>query len=223
MAERFFARLFGIENASTEMYDLETNQGVVKSTITVYPVDKRVFMVTFYNDIPVVTETGTTTYEGGATKPDWDDVVTVTDGDHASGYTLTVDEGTLDMNVVGTYTISVVATDASGNASDPLEVDITIEDTTAPVITAGAVSVSEANAGTWVPNGTALDIVDGDVTADLVITYAESDDTPIASLALFQTHLDGLAVDGTAKVIYNVDDAEGNSATEVTQVVTIIA
>jgi hypothetical protein len=127
------------------------------------------------------------------------------------------------MDTLGTYTVNVYCEDASGNESNTVDVDITIVDTTVPVITASAVNVTESEAGTWTPDGTASDDYYGDITSDLVITYAESDDTPIATLEAFRTHIDALAVDGTAKVIYNVDDASSNSAVEVTQVVTIIA
>lgn len=130
MAERFFARVMGVENASTEMQDLIDNQGVVKSTITTTPIDTKHLMVTFFNDIPVVAEASgaTTTYTTGTDEPTWADLVEVTDGDHASGHTLAIDTSAVDMVTVGTFKVGYVATDSSGNDSALFELTITIEE-----------------------------------------------------------------------------------------------
>lgn len=225
MADRLITRIVGIENSSSEVDNIMNVQGVAQADINVTVLNDRQLLVYFWNAIPVVSTDGTPTvqFEYGSDEPDWTTYVSVADGDHSTGFTLTVDDSAVDMDTVGTFDVGFIATDSAGNASDEHTITITIVDTTIPVITAEAVDVTESEAGTWTPNGTALDGHDGDITADLVITYAESDDTPIADLSAFQTHIDGLAVDATAKVIYNVDDASGNSATEVTQVVTIVA
>lgn len=130
--------------------------------------------------------------------------------------------GDADFSAKGAATFTYTVTDPDGQAAT-IDVPVIVADDIAPVITAAAEDVTVSAAGTWTPTGTATDVGDGDLTDDLVITYAQADDTPIADLATFQTHLDGLPEGGTAKVIYNVDDAAGNSATEVTQVLTIIA
>jgi hypothetical protein len=119
-------------------------------------------------------------------------------------------------------TVTYTITDPDGQAAT-IEIPVVVADDVSPVITAADVDVSESAVSTWTPTGTATDVGDGSLTSDLVITYAESDNTPIADLAAFRTHLGTLSVGGTAKVIYNVSDAAGNDATEVEQIVTVIA
>ena len=212
MAERFFARVCGLENASTFMTDLITNQGVVKSTITVTPISRHELVVTFYNDIPVLTlaSGAVVEYEYGSDVPNWDTLTDVTDGDHSSAFTYTYVESALDMDTIGVYDVPVTVTDASGNASEPLEIEITIVDTTVPVITDSVGDTSYVTGTTepdWTVGVTALDGYDGDITADIVVTDTAVDMTTV----------------GTFDVTYDVDDASGNSATTVTRTITITA
>jgi hypothetical protein len=212
MAERFFAEYVGLVNATVYMNDLINNKGVVKSTITTTPVNEKYLVVTYYNDIPVLTlaSGAVVEYEYGSDVPNWDTLTDVTDGDHSTGFTYDYVRSSLDMDTIGVYTVPVTVTDASGNASLPLEIEITIVDTTVPVITDAVGDTSYVTGTTepnWATGVTALDEYDGDITADIVIT---------------DTAVDMVTV-GTFDVTYDVDDASGNSATTVTRTITITA
>ena len=229
MAERFFARQAKIEYAGTFMTDLIDNQGVVKSTITTTPVglgSVAYVIFTYFNDIPVVSKAGgaVISYEVGDAAPTWSTLVEVTDGDHASGYTLAIDTSAVDMNTVGTFDVGYVATDASGNVSELFELEITITaDVTIPVITAPNVALNtgdmEVEGYAWVNTATALDNIDGDITADIVATYFKANGTTeLASISLLEQDLyAGL----NCKVKNNVDNSSDNSATEVISTITV--
>ena len=212
MAERFFAEYVGLVNATVYMNDLINNKGVVKSTITTTPVNEKYLVVTYYNDIPVLTlaSGAVVEYEYGSDVPNWDTLTDVADGDHSKGFTYDYVRSSLDMDTIGVYTVPVTVTDASGNASLPLEIEITIVDTTVPVITDAVGDTSYVTGTTepnWATGVTALDGYDGNITADIVIT---------------DTAVDMVTV-GTFDVTYDVDDASGNSATTVTRTITITA
>lgn len=212
MAERFFGINVGLVNASTFMNDLINNKGVVKTTITTTPVSSTHMVVTYYNDIPVLTLAigATVEYEYGSSVPNWDTLTDVTDGDHSSAFVYSIPNGVLDMDTIGVYTVPVTVTDASGNAGEPLDIEITIVDTTVPVITDSVGDTSYVTGTTepnWATGVTALDGYDGDITADIVIV---------------ETAVDMVTV-GTFDVTYNVDDASGNSAVTVTRTITITA
>jgi hypothetical protein len=213
MAERFFARVMGVENASSEMQDLIDNQGVVKSTITTTPIDTKHLMVTFFNDIPVLTlaSGAVTEYEYGSSVPNWDTLTDVADGDHSTGFVYTYVESSLDMDTIGSYTVPVTVTDASGNSSEALDITITIVDTTIPVINDAETLVTTYVTGSvepdWSTGITATDGYDGDITASIVIT---------------DTAVDMVTV-GTFNVTYDVDDSSSNSATTLTKTITISA
>jgi len=213
MAERFFAVPVGVENASAFDTDLRVNKGVVKDTITYTPVSRTYLIATYYNDIPVVTlaDGATTTYEYGSDEPTWSTLVDVTDGDHSSGFVIKVVSSDLDMDVIGDYTVSVTATDASGNVSEALDIDITIEDTTVPVIndaeTLTTTYVTGSDEPDWTTGITATDGYDGDITGDIVVGDSAVDMVTV----------------GTFAVTYDVDDSSGNSAVQVSKTITITA
>ena len=108
------------------------------------------------------------------------------------------------------YSFSVRAKDAAGNvssASNTVNVTtLTPPDTTPPVITLNGASTINLNVGdTYTEQGaTATDNVDGNITANIVITG-----TVNTSAA------------GTYLVNYNVSDAAGNAATQVTRTVVV--
>lgn len=212
MAERFFAKLFSLENASTEMTDLQTNKQVSKDTITVTPVSAKHLVVTYYNDIPVVTlaSGAIVSYEYGSDIPVWSTLVDVTDGDSSTGYTYVVSFNDLDMNTLGTYTVSVTVLDSSGNRSNTLDIDITIVDTTKPIIndaeTLVVTYVSGSSApASWLNGITTTDGYDGDLTASIVVDSSAVDMTTV----------------GTFTITYDVDDSSGNSATQLSKTITI--
>ena len=230
MAERLLARIVGIENIGSEVDNILNAQGIAKADISVQPLDSRRILLYFWNDIPVVATDGTPTvsFEFGSDEPDWTTYVTVTDGDHASGHTLTVDTSEVDMDTVGTFDVGFIATDSAGNASDEHTIEITIVDTGAPVITltSTTVDVTASAVATWTPAtniASAVDDYDGDVSANVTFTYKQetSGGTAIADLAGARTYL---GTEGNAVyVTYDVDDSSSNSATQKTATFTAVA
>ncbi len=107
------------------------------------------------------------------------------------------------------YAVVVTATEVgtadSFTADDGFTITVAM-DTTAPVITRiGAASVTLTVGDSYADEGaTAMDNIDGDITANIVV------DNPVDT---------GSA--GTYTVRYNVSDAAGNAATEVTRTVTV--
>jgi len=212
MAERLFAISTKLEGAGAVMTDLQTNKQVEKSTITITPVNEKWIVFHYYNDIPVVAlaDGADVSYEYGSDEPDWTTLVEVTDGDSTTGITLAVDSTLADMDTVGTFIVSYVATDSSGNVSDTLNVTITITDSVAPVITdsVGDTSyVTGTDEPDWTVGVTATDAYDGDITSSIVVDDSNVDMDTV----------------GTFDVTYDVDDSSENSATTVTRTITITA
>jgi len=108
--------------------------------------------------------------------------------------------------LVGTTTVIWMATDASGNSATTTS-NVIIIDTTLPVITLlGDNPVNLYIGDSYTDAGaTALDDVDGDITADIVVG-GDTVDTNAT---------------GTYIITYNVSDAAGNPATEVTRTVNV--
>ena len=126
------------------------------------------------------------------------------DGD-ISGSIVTVNP--VDTGVLGSYSVTYNVSDSSGNAAVEVTRTVNVVDTTIPVITRLGVSpVSVALNDTYVDAGaTAVDAFEGDITADIVTV------NPVNT-----------AVVGTYVVTYNVADASGNPAVEVTRVVDVV-
>ncbi|OGY31518.1 MAG: hypothetical protein A3C02_00750 [Candidatus Andersenbacteria bacterium RIFCSPHIGHO2_02_FULL_45_11] len=107
----------------------------------------------------------------------------------------------------GSYTVSVKATDNAGNESTPVVSTQVVIDTTAPLITlAGSTPVTVEFGTTYTDAGaTASDDVDGNITANIVTV------NPVNTNAV-----------GAYTVTHNVNDAAGNSATQVTRTVNVV-
>ncbi len=107
---------------------------------------------------------------------------------------------------IGTTTVTCAATDTAGNAAIPVTFDVTVEDTTAPLITltgSDPVNVDQNTAYTE-QGATWADAVDGSGAA---IVGGDTVNTAIA---------------GTYTVTYNYTDAAGNAAVEVTRTVNVL-
>jgi hypothetical protein len=128
------------------------------------------------------------------------------DGDISAN--IVVGGDTVNTNVVGTYVITYNVSDAAGNAANQVSrtVNVTPE-TVPPVITLIGNAVIDLQTGdTYTEQGaTATDNFDGDLTASIVI----GGDVVNTSLA------------GTYVVTYNVSDAAGNAANQVTRTVNV--
>ena len=137
-----------------------------------------------------------------------------TDGDLTAKIVTTGVE--VDTSIAGSYQVKYNVSDAAGNVASEVVRTVIVEDgqepesdTTAPVITLlGPASLTIQISDDYADAGaTASDDTDGDVTDKITVT-GDDFDTNIA---------------GTYTVKYNVSDAAGNAATEVTRTVTVEA
>ena len=149
---------------------------------------------------PVITVLGNDpeTVEVGST---YTDAGATADG----GETVTA-SGTVDTNTVGAYTITYTATDSSNNQATATRT-VNVVDTTAPVMTlVGSNPIDVEAATTYTDAGaTAQDNYDGDITSSITTT----------------NNIDMNTV-GTYSVIYNVADANGNSAVPLIRTVNVV-
>ena len=109
---------------------------------------------------------------------------------------------------VGSYTVKLTASSVAGS-SDMFEDTLMILDNEVPLIALiGEATISLTIGDTFTdPGVTALDEVDGDITADVVVG-GDTVDTN---------------VEGTYVITYNVTDAQGNAAEEVERTVIVSA
>ena len=115
--------------------------------------------------------------------------------------------GTVDATQIGTYTITYTATDNYGLSSTATRT-VNVVDTTAPVISlSGDETVYiGVGLGNYTDAGaTATDNLDGDITEDITTVNPVDTDTV-----------------GTYTVTYNVSDASGNAAKQVTRTVYVV-
>lgn len=111
----------------------------------------------------------------------------------------------------GDYTVMLIATNDAGNADTAtatvtIALEVTVDETAPTITLTGEDSVSIELGSTYMDAGAmATDDVDGDISANIVVNS------------------DGVntALPGTYTVTYNVSDAAGNAAAEVTRKVTV--
>ena len=96
------------------------------ATRTVNVVDTTAPVITVTGDNPVTTELGAAYTDAGATASDLSGTITVTSA------------GEVDVNTVGSYTITYTASDASGNEATAATRTVNVVDTTSPVFTSSA-------------------------------------------------------------------------------------
>ena len=142
-------------------------------------------------------EVGYSYDDAGATASD------VVDGDLTASITTV---SNVDTTVVGTYTLTYDVSDAAGNvAAQVIRTVQVTADVTVPVITLIGSNVSLELGSIYTDAGaTASDNIDGDISASIV-TVSDVNTGAV----------------GTYTVTYNVSDAAGNPAVEVTRTVTV--
>jgi len=115
--------------------------------------------------------------------------------------------GSVDATSTGVYTLTYTLTDGAGNTAIPQTRTVDVADRTAPVLTITGDNPLEHEQGTtYLELGaTAIDAVDGDISANIVITG----DT-----------VDGFAT-GIYSVNYDITDAAGNSAPTMSRTVNV--
>ena len=190
----------GTYTVSYEYTDGAGNIGTGVSR-TVNVVDTTAPVVTLSGSTPVTVIVGGSFTDDGAT---WTDIQ---DG---SGFIAAFNSGSIDVNSTGTYIVSYLYADGSGNIGS---VDRSVNvvdavDTVAPVITlSGAATVTISQ---WTPYvelwASAIDNMDGNISA--FITISGSVNT---------------AVIGSYTITYRVSDMAGNPATPISRVINIIA
>jgi hypothetical protein len=155
-------------------------------------------VITLTGDAEVSLELGSTYTDAGVTAVD------NIDGDITSSIVMM---NPVDANTVGTYTVTYNVSDAAGNAAVQVSRTVNITpDVTIPVISLlGDATISLELGSTYTDAGvTAVDNIDGDITSSIVMV------NPV----------DGNSV-GTYTVTYNVNDAAGNAAVQVSRTVNI--
>ena len=169
----------------------------VSLVLTSSIVDTTAPVITLLGDNPVTLEVEDTYTDAGATATD------TYDGDITSSI---VTVSTVNTAIVGVYTVAYNVSDASGNEAITVTRTVNVVDTTLPVITLlGDNPVTLEVGDTYTDAGaTATDTYDGDVTSSIVT----------------QSNVD-TAVVGVYEVAYNVSDASGNAAVEVTRTVNV--
>ena len=179
----------------------ESNQNISSEALSIGYInvieDTTVPVITLLGDEVVTIEVGTTYTDAGATALD------NYDGDITSSI---VTVNPVDTDVVGQYTVTYNVSDANSNAAAEVSRTVNVVDTTVPIITlTGEASVTIEVGSAYTDAGaTASDNYDGDITSNIV-TVNNVDTSTI----------------GTYTVTYNVSDANGNAAAEVTRTVII--
>src|SRR5574344_950280 len=111
--------------------------------------------------------------------------------------------GDLDLDVVGTYTITYTATDANGNAAVAVTRTVNVVDTTVPVIAAVEDVTVEVHS----------------TYTDTLPTATDNYDSRIEVTSMGDIDLD---VVGTYTITYTATDANGNAAVAVTRTVNVV-
>lgn len=166
----------------------------VSRSVTVVDVTAPIINITGAN--PMDIEVGSAYTELGAIAED--DV----DADFAA-----TPSGSVDTNTVGTYTITYNATDSSTNAAVAVTRTVNVVDTTDPVLTLLGVDPTDTE---WTQvytdaGATASDNYYGDITASIIVV------NPVNTLLV-----------GNYVITYDVTDASGNSAPQLTRTVNVV-
>jgi len=144
-------------------------------------------------------EQGTPYSDAGATAAD------TIDGDITASIVVT---GTVDINTAGSYILSYDVSDAATNTATTVTRTVNISDTTNPTITLqGDATVDSIQGQLFTdPGTTALDNIDGDISANVVTSGTIDINTA-----------------GTYVLNYDVADAAANNATTVNRTVNIVS
>ncbi len=185
----------------TVIYNVTDSSGNAAAEVnrTVNVVDTTAPVITRLGSDPVTIEVGSAYTDAGATATD------IGDGD-LTGSIITVNP--VDPNTVGVYTVTYDVTDSQGNAAVQVTRTVNVVDTTAPVITLSGANPQTIEVGSVYSElgATASDNYDGDISGSIVVD-ASSVNT---------------AVVGSYSVTYDVTDANGNAALQVTRTVNVV-
>ncbi len=189
-----------VPDSYTVTYNVSDTAGndAVQVTRTVNVLDTTAPVITLLGNANITHEAGTPYTDAGATAAD------SLDGDLTSAIATS---GSVDVNVPGSYTVAYNVSDAAGNAAAQVTRTVNVVDTTAPVITLLGDSIVTHEAATPYSDAgaSASDSIDGDLTSSIIIS------NPV-----------DINIPGSYTVTYNVSDAAGNAATQVTRTVNVV-
>jgi len=192
-----------VNTASTYILTYNVSDGAgnaaVPVTRDVIVTDTTPPIITLINGAIVSHEQGTPYSDAGATAAD------TIDGDVTASIVVT---GTVDINTAGSYILSYNVSDTATNAATTITRTVNISDTTIPVISLqGDATVDSIQGQLFTDPGTsALDNIDGDISAS-VVTSGTID----------------INTEGTYILNYDVVDGSGNNATTVNRTVNIVS
>ena len=192
--------IVGTYTVTYNVSDISGNPAV-QVTRTVNVVDTTVPVITLTGDAVVTTEVDATYTDAGATALD------NYDGDITPAIVVV---NTVNTAIVGNYTVTYNVSDAASNAAVQVTRTVNVVDTTVPVITLTGDEIVTIEVGTTYVDGgaTATDNYDDDTVLTSNITTDVSD-------------VDAQTV-GSYTVSYNVSDAAGNPAVQVTRTVNVV-
>ncbi|EDP70931.1 putative surface protein [Flavobacteriales bacterium ALC-1] len=155
---------------------------------------------------PVITLNGASTINVNVGTSFTDPGATATDNVDGNLTSSIVVTGSVNTNAVGAYTLNYNVSDAAGNAATQVSRTVNVVDGTAPVITLNGSATINLTVGDSFtdPGATATDNVDGNLTSSIVVTGSVNT---------------GAA--GSYTLNYNVSDAAGNAATQVSRSVIV--
>ncbi|WP_299189114.1 DUF5011 domain-containing protein [uncultured Aquimarina sp.] len=174
----------------------DTAGNEVSETRSVNVISDNPPVITLVGDNPLEISFGEVFSDPGATASD-DIDGNITDQIQTSG--------TVDVNTLGGYTITYTVSDSSGNTTEVMRT-VNVVDNTSPVITLEGTNPFLVNIGNVFndPGANANDNVDGNLTADIIVSGTIDVNTP-----------------GDYVLTYSVEDSSGNSAT-ITRTVRVI-
>ncbi|MFA6397230.1 MAG: immunoglobulin-like domain-containing protein [Candidatus Paceibacterota bacterium] len=185
----------------TVTYNVTDNEGNSATEVTrTVNVEDNPPVITLLGTTPVTIHQGDTYTDAGATALDDVDL-------DITASIVTVNP--VDINTLGTYTITYNVTDSGLNNATEVTRIVNVVDVTIPLITLVGDNPSTVIKGqTYTDAGaTAVDDTDGDITASIIITGLDTIDTNTV---------------GSYTVYYNVSDLALNPALEVTRTVNVV-
>lgn len=190
------ASVVGTYTLNYNVTDLSGNAAVTVSR-TVNVVDTGAPAISLIGSNPILHELQTAFIDPGATAND------AADGDLTGAIVAT---GAVDSNIAGTYTLTYDVVDSQSNAALTVTRDVIVADRTAPIITlTGAATIILEQGDSFTdPGATAADIIDGDLSVSIITGGSVNTTLP-----------------GSYTLTYNVADAAGNNAVEVTRTVIV--
>jgi hypothetical protein len=185
-------------DSSGNTYFFQGSSPYGNATVYITNVDADAPTITITGNNPHTHEVKYTYTDAGATASD------TVDGNLTTSIAVT---NNVNDQVSGSYTVVYDVSDSAGNTAQATRT-VNVVDTSPPVITLqGTSSIQVYQGQTYTDAGaTAQDAYEGNITSDIITT------NPVNTSNL-----------GTYTVRYNVDDASGNSATEVTRTVNVVA